>query len=124
METLVYIANVLYLASYFVQDMLRLRVLTVFAAACLIGYFYLQPAPMMTVVYWNLFFVALNIVQIGRIVATGRTGRGAVAEVIEAAGREPDPPACAGRRQANRASRYIHKIFRFSPSVGRRTALF
>lgn len=107
METLVYIANVLYLASYFVQDMLRLRILTVFAAACLIGYFYLQPQPMMTVVYWNLFFVALNVFQIGRIVATRRWGR--------------DPFTGGGLRQ--RIPREIHKIFRFPPSVRRRRAV-
>ena len=73
MEILIYVANILYLLSYFVQDMLRLRVLTVFAATCLVGYFYFQPAPMMTVVCWNLFFIALNIVQIGRILATRRS---------------------------------------------------
>ena len=72
METLVYIANILYLLSYFVQDMLRLRVLTVFAATCLVGYFYFQPEPMMTVVGWNLFFIALNVVQVSRILVTRR----------------------------------------------------
>ncbi len=38
-----------------------LRVLTVFAAFCLILYFYLRPEPLMTPVYWNLFFIALNL---------------------------------------------------------------
>ena len=74
METLVYVANILYLLSYFVQDMLRLRILTVFAATCLVGYFYLQPEPMMTVVCWNLFFIALNVFQLGRILVERRTG--------------------------------------------------
>ena len=67
MESLIYIANVLYLLSYFVQDMLRLRILTVIAASLLVCYFYLQPTPMMTVVYWNIFFVALNAIQLSRI---------------------------------------------------------
>ena len=30
-------------------------------------YFYSQPAPLMNVVGWNVFFVLLNLVQIGRI---------------------------------------------------------
>lgn len=68
MEALVYIANTLYLASYFMQDLLRLRLLTITAAICLVGYFYLRPEPLMTVVCWNLFFVALNVFQIGRLV--------------------------------------------------------
>jgi hypothetical protein len=72
MEILVYVANILYLLSYFVQDMLRLRIFTVLAATCLVGYFYFQPEPMMTVVCWNLFFIALNIVQLRRILATRR----------------------------------------------------
>ncbi|MDJ0957670.1 MAG: hypothetical protein QNI91_12460 [Arenicellales bacterium] len=82
METLVYIANLLYLLSYFVQDMLRLRVLTVLAATCLVGYFYFQPEPMMTVVCWNMFFIALNVFQLGRILTERRTGSDPVSHVI------------------------------------------
>ena len=74
MEALIYIANVLYLLSYFVQDMLRLRILTVIAASLLVCYFYFQPIPMMTVVYWNLFFIALNIFQLGRLLLKKRIG--------------------------------------------------
>ena len=84
METLVYIANILYLLSYFVQDMLRLRVLTVFAATCLLGYFYFQPEPMMTVVCWNLFFIALNIVQVSRILVIRRRESSAGTQVAAA----------------------------------------
>ena len=67
MEALVYFANVLYLLSYFVKDMLHLRILTVTAACVLVSYFWLLPEAMMTVICWNLFFVALNIFQIVRI---------------------------------------------------------
>ncbi len=70
MEFLIYIANGMYLVSYFMKDMLHLRILTVFAALCLVAYFYMRPEPMMTVVCWNLFFVALNVFQIARIVAS------------------------------------------------------
>ena len=75
MEALIYIANMLYLASYFVQDILRLRALTITAAMCLTGYFYLQPEPLMTVVWWNLFFVALNAFQISRVLTRRRARR-------------------------------------------------
>jgi hypothetical protein len=75
MEALIYIANMLYLASYFVQDILRLRALTITAAMCLVGYFYLQPEPLMTVVWWNLFFVALNVFQISRVLTRRKARR-------------------------------------------------
>lgn len=67
MDTLIYVANFLYLFSYMVRDMLHLRVLTIVAACCLVTYFYNQAEPLMTVVYWNLFFVALNVFQLGHI---------------------------------------------------------
>ena len=63
----------MYLLSYFVRDILKLRVLTVIAATCLIAYFYLRPEPMMTVVYWNTFFVAQNMFWIVRLVMKRRT---------------------------------------------------
>ncbi len=67
METLIYAANILYLLSYLVRDILYLRLLTVVAACCLVTYFYSQAEPLMTVVYWNLFFVTLNVLQLTRI---------------------------------------------------------
>jgi len=57
----------MYVAAYFMSDLLRLRVLTVTAASCLAIYFYCQPEPMLTVAAWNLFFVTLNLVQIARL---------------------------------------------------------
>ena len=74
MEILIYIANGLYLASYMMKDILRLRLLTTIAACVLVAYFYFRPEPMMTVVCWNQFFVALNIYQITGI-ARERRGR-------------------------------------------------
>lgn len=67
MEILINAANVLYVIAYFTLDMLRLRILTVTAASCLAVYFYSQPVPMLNVVAWNLFFIALNVGQIVRI---------------------------------------------------------
>ena len=75
MEILVYIANFLYLSSYLVQNMLRLRWLTLAATVCLLAYFYLRPEPLLTVVFWNLFFVVLNTIQIARLIARRRRRR-------------------------------------------------
>lgn len=73
MEMLVYAANGMYVFAYFTTDMLRLRLLTVTAATCLAAYFLCRPEPLMTVVGWNLFFIALNMFQIGRIIVARRT---------------------------------------------------
>lgn len=67
MDILINAANVLYVIAYFTTDMLRLRLLTVVAAACLAIYFYSQPTPMLTVVAWNIFFLLLNLAQIARL---------------------------------------------------------
>lgn len=66
MESLIFAANGMYVASYFMHDILRLRLLTVVAAACLATYFYVLPQPMWTVIGWNTFFIALNLFQIAR----------------------------------------------------------
>lgn len=66
MEILIFIANGLYVASYFMTDILRLRLLTVTAAGCLAAYFYFLPQPLWTVIGWNAFFICLNVFQIAR----------------------------------------------------------
>ena len=75
MEILINAANILYLLSYFVRDILKLRVLTVIAASMLITYFYCQPEPIMTVVYWNTFFVAQNLFWIVRLARKRRVSQ-------------------------------------------------
>ena len=72
MDILINAANVLYVIAYFTMDMLRLRLLTVTAACCLAVYFYSQPVPMLNVVAWNVFFIVLNLVQLGRLVLARR----------------------------------------------------
>lgn len=67
MEYLINIANVLYLFAYFVQGVLWLRVLSIIATSCLIPYFYLQPQPLMVAVYWNAFFILLNVYWVFRL---------------------------------------------------------
>lgn len=72
MDTLIHTANVLYLVSYTVRDILWLRVFTVIAALCLVAYFLTRPEPLLTAVYWNLVFTALNIYWIVRLLAERR----------------------------------------------------
>jgi predicted signal transduction protein with EAL and GGDEF domain len=64
MEALLYIANSLYLTSYLVRNMLHLRMLSITAALCLVGYFSTLPQPLVTVIAWNLVFVGLNLAHI------------------------------------------------------------
>ena len=66
-DLLIHVANVLYLFAFMVRDILWLRILTVIAASCLIPYFYFQPVPLMTPIYWNLTFTALNTFWIVRL---------------------------------------------------------
>ena len=72
MEALIFVANGLYVASYFMNDILRLRLLTVTAAGCLAAYFYALPEPMWSVIGWNVFFIGLNLFQILRVVHAQR----------------------------------------------------
>lgn len=67
MDTLIYIANAIYLVSYLVRDILHLRLLTIAAATCLALYFGSRAEPLMEVVWWNLLFLVLNACQIGYI---------------------------------------------------------
>ncbi len=72
MDLLIHVGNVLYLFAFMVRDILWLRTLTVIAAACLIPYFYLRPEPLMTPIYWNLVFTALNLYWIVRLLLERR----------------------------------------------------
>jgi CRP-like cAMP-binding protein len=61
-------ASVLTAIAYLVKDILWLRLLTVLACICGILFNYLVPAsPLWEVIYWNLAFMAINIVQIAII---------------------------------------------------------
>ena len=72
MEVLIHGANVLYLVSYLMRDILWLRIFTVVAALCLIAYFYFRIEPLMMAVYWNLLFIALNAFWICRLILERR----------------------------------------------------
>ena len=69
MDILINVANILYVVAYFTTNMLRLRVLTLIAAACLAVYFATRPDPLWTVVAWNVFFLLLNAWQLTRLLA-------------------------------------------------------
>lgn len=75
MEYFVHAANVLYLFSYLVRDILWLRMLTVVAASTLIPFFYFRPDPLLAPIYWNLGFTALNLYWIVRLILERRPVR-------------------------------------------------
>jgi cAMP-binding proteins - catabolite gene activator and regulatory subunit of cAMP-dependent protein kinases len=67
-EFAAHIASILTAVAYLVKDILWLRFLTVLACICGIVFNYFVPAtPLWVVIYWNLLFMAINIVQIGII---------------------------------------------------------
>ena len=72
MEALIHSANLIYLVSYVMRDILWLRIFTVIAAACLILYFYFLPEPLLTSVYWNILFITLNVYWIARLLLERR----------------------------------------------------
>jgi hypothetical protein len=72
MDYLINLANILYVFAYFTTNMLRLRILTLAGAACLVTYFATLPEPLWTVIGWNIFFLALNLVQLARILVAPR----------------------------------------------------
>jgi hypothetical protein len=66
-------ASVLTAIAYLVKDILWLRLLTVLACIAGIIFNYFVPAtPLWVVIYWNLLFLAINVVQIGIIVKERR----------------------------------------------------
>jgi hypothetical protein len=67
MDILINVANTLYVVAYFTTNMLRLRALTLIAAACLAIYFATRPEPLWIVVGWNIFFLLLNFWQVTRL---------------------------------------------------------
>jgi hypothetical protein len=60
----IHLANVLFLVSYLVKDILWLRVLTVVAGILLLPYYLLQPVPLWPAIAWSGVFLAVNVVQI------------------------------------------------------------
>ena len=71
-ELCIHVANVFYLASFLGRDMLWLRVLTCAGLVLGIVFFSCQKTPMYGPTAWHLVFLAINGVQITRLVAERR----------------------------------------------------
>jgi Popeye protein conserved region len=69
-QPLLHLANVLYLCSYSVRDILWLRMITIVAMLLLGGYYLLtdQMAP----VYWQAAFLAINLFHVGLLIRERR----------------------------------------------------
>jgi hypothetical protein len=72
LDVLISVANVIYLFSYSVRDILWLRILTVLGASILIPYYYFQPDPLMAAIAWNIVFIVINLIWIVKLVADRR----------------------------------------------------
>jgi hypothetical protein len=70
MRALIHAANVIYLLSYLVRDILWLRLLTVIGGLLLIVYF--SSPLVIEPIAWNCVFLALNLVQIWRLLLERR----------------------------------------------------
>jgi hypothetical protein len=75
MVILIHAANVLYLGSYLVKDILWLRALTVIAGLTLVGYYLLLPMPLWVAVAWNFVFLTINTWQIRALLLERRPVR-------------------------------------------------
>jgi len=73
MEALIHAANALYLVSYSVRDVLKLRVATIFALFLLMIYY--QQNQLWTPLAYNLLFTSINILQTWRLVLERRPVR-------------------------------------------------
>jgi len=73
---MVHVANVLYLCSYLVRDILWLRVLTIAAGLSLIPFYcHCSDHILWAPIGWNAVFVSVNLVQIGILLRERRPRR-------------------------------------------------
>ena len=72
LDALVSVANVFYLMSYSVRDILWLRLLTVVGGTLLLPYYYLQTEPLWAPFGWNLVFLAINVFWITKLILDRR----------------------------------------------------
>src|SRR6266404_2905410 len=64
-----HLASILTMAAYILKDILWLRLLTIFSCFAGIAFNYFVPAtPLWSVIYWNILFALINIVQIAIII--------------------------------------------------------
>ncbi|MFO0548349.1 MAG: cyclic nucleotide-binding domain-containing protein [Polyangiaceae bacterium] len=72
MQVLVHAANLLFLGSYLVRDILKLRGLSLVAGFFLLAFYLLQQPVLWEVIAWNVVFSAINVVQIRRLLLERR----------------------------------------------------
>src|SRR5437773_1303962 len=64
-----HLASVLIMVAYLLKDILWLRLLTILSCFAGMAFNYFVPAtPLWTVIYWNVLFAVINIVQIAIII--------------------------------------------------------
>jgi hypothetical protein len=64
-----HLASVLTMAAYLLKDILWLRLLTILSCFAGIAFNFIVPAtPLWTVIYWNILFAIINIVQVAIII--------------------------------------------------------
>jgi hypothetical protein len=68
-----FIANFLYVISYTLTSMLWLRILAIIAAASTLPYFYFQPEPLWSAIFWQICFLTVNLVNLFIILFSMRT---------------------------------------------------
>jgi len=75
MAYLLHIANVIYLLSYLVKDILWLRLLTVVGGVLLMVWAFAQPQPLWASLGWNALFLAINVWRIALLLLERRPVR-------------------------------------------------
>lgn len=64
-----HLASILTMAAYLLKDILWLRTLTILSCFAGIAFNYFVPAtPLWTIIYWNVLFTAINMVQVAIII--------------------------------------------------------
>ena len=67
LDILASVANVVYLASYSVRDILWLRIFSIVGGALLLPYYYLQVNSLWTAIGWNLVFISINAFWVAKL---------------------------------------------------------
>ena len=74
-DYLIHVANILYVGSYSVRDILWLRILTVVAMVALLPYYYTRQEPLLEAIAWNILFMAINGYQLYKLLLERRPVR-------------------------------------------------
>jgi signal transduction histidine kinase len=72
MSPLIHLANVLYLVSYVLKDILWLRIVAVLGSLCVLVAIAVTPNPRPESIAWNVLFFAINVVQIKLLILERR----------------------------------------------------